>query len=112
MPMLVDEALLAHPASLERVKAARRAIERAGGNVKLAPPTASGMVLVTLALRTASRHRPSCQGSHSMPSDRGDWSRCLAGGWHPKTARLPLSVVVLGALVPTGSGAGQRTRAG
>lgn len=50
MPMKVYEAMLAHPASVARVVAARPAIERAGGSVKLAPPTASGMVLVTLIL--------------------------------------------------------------
>ncbi len=50
MPLLVYEALLANAQSLERVKAARRAIERAGGSVKLAPPTSTGMVLVTIAL--------------------------------------------------------------
>lgn len=50
MPVLVYEALLAHAKSVARVKAAQPAIERAGGRVKLAPPTASGMVLVTLIL--------------------------------------------------------------
>ncbi|HEX5156868.1 MAG TPA: hypothetical protein VFW17_06615 [Ktedonobacterales bacterium] len=50
MPMKVYEAILAHPASVARVVAARPAIERAGGSVKLAPPTRSGMVLATLML--------------------------------------------------------------
>ncbi|HEX5548896.1 MAG TPA: hypothetical protein VFX24_15930 [Ktedonobacterales bacterium] len=50
MPVKVYEAMLAHPASVARVVAARPAIVRAGGSVKLAPPTASGMVLVTLIL--------------------------------------------------------------
>ena len=56
MPVLIYEALLAQAESIARVKAARRAIERAGGTVKLAPPTASGMVLVTLTL--PDRHTP------------------------------------------------------
>ena len=50
MPMVVYEALLANTQSTDRVKAARRDIERVGGSVKLAPPTATGMVLVTLTL--------------------------------------------------------------
>lgn len=50
MPMKVYEAILAHPASLARVVAARPAIERAGGSVKLAAPTSGGMVLATLIL--------------------------------------------------------------
>lgn len=50
MPMVVYEAILANTHSIDRVKAARRDIERAGGGVKLAPPTSSGMVLVTITL--------------------------------------------------------------
>ena len=50
MPVKVYEAMLANPASIARVTAARPAIERTGGRVKLAPPTKSGMVLATLTL--------------------------------------------------------------
>jgi hypothetical protein len=56
MPFRVYEAMLAQRDSLERVQAARRAIERAGGAIKFAPPTASGMVLVALIL--PDRHTP------------------------------------------------------
>ncbi len=50
MPVRVYEAALSQRESLARVQAARRSIERAGGNVKITPPTASGMVLITLVL--------------------------------------------------------------
>ena len=50
MPVKVYEAILAHSASVAQVLAARPAIERAGGTVKFAPPTKSGMVLATLIL--------------------------------------------------------------
>jgi hypothetical protein len=50
MPMKVYEAILSQPDSLARVQTARRMIERAGGIIKLAPPTSSGMVFVTLVL--------------------------------------------------------------
>ena len=50
MPMRVYEATLSQRENLTRVQAARRSIERAGGQVKLSPPAASGMVLVTLVL--------------------------------------------------------------
>jgi hypothetical protein len=50
VPVKVYEAILAHPDSIARVVAAKAAIERAGGRVKLDPPTARGMVLVTLVL--------------------------------------------------------------
>lgn len=50
MPTQVYEASLSQRESLARVQAARRSIERAGGQVKYAQPTRSGMVLVTLIL--------------------------------------------------------------
>jgi hypothetical protein len=50
MPVKTYEAILASPASIAQVGSARPAIERAGGRVKVAPPTSSGMVLVTLIL--------------------------------------------------------------
>ena len=50
MAMKTYEAILANPASTARVVAARPAIERAGGSVKLAPPTSAGMILATLIL--------------------------------------------------------------
>jgi hypothetical protein len=46
----VYEALLSQPDSLAHVKAVQRSIERAGGRVKFAPPSATGMMLVTLIL--------------------------------------------------------------
>lgn len=49
-PVRVYEAILGQPGSVTQVIAARPAIERIGGSVKLAPPTARGMVLVTLVL--------------------------------------------------------------
>jgi len=48
--MKTYEAILTHHTSIARVAAARPAIERAGGSVKLAPPTHNGMVLVMLTL--------------------------------------------------------------
>lgn len=48
--MLVYEALLSQRESLDRVLAAQRTIASAGGSIKLAPPTASGLVLITLIL--------------------------------------------------------------
>ncbi len=48
--MYVYEALLSQRESIERVLAARQTITRLGGSVKLAPPTVTGMVLVTLVL--------------------------------------------------------------
>jgi hypothetical protein len=56
MPLRVYEAILSLPASIARIQAAQRAIERVGGSVKLAPATSSGMVLVTLVLPDP--HRP------------------------------------------------------
>jgi len=50
VPTKVYEAMLSQPDSIARVQAARWAIERAGGDVKLAPPSSGGMVLVTLVL--------------------------------------------------------------
>jgi hypothetical protein len=50
MPVKTYEALLASPANIAQVESTRLVIERAGGRVKLAPPTSSGMVLVTLIL--------------------------------------------------------------
>lgn len=50
MPMRVYEAILSQPASLAQIEAARAAIERVGGSVKIAPPTRTGMALVTLML--------------------------------------------------------------
>lgn len=48
--MLVYEALLSQRESVDRVRAAQKAIARLGGSVKLAPPTVTGLVLVTLIL--------------------------------------------------------------
>jgi hypothetical protein len=48
--MNVYEAILSHAESLARLQAVRPAIERAGGTLRIAPPTAKGMVLVTLLL--------------------------------------------------------------
>lgn len=56
MPMRVYEATLSQPASLAQIEAARAAIERVGGSVKVAPPTRTGMALVTLVLPDP--HRP------------------------------------------------------
>jgi hypothetical protein len=50
MPVRAYEAMLSQSNSLAQVQRAKRAIERVGGSVKLGPPTASGMVLVTLIL--------------------------------------------------------------
>ena len=44
------EAILSQADSIASVQAARRVIERAGGQVKIAPPSPNGMVLVTLLL--------------------------------------------------------------
>ena len=75
MPVKVYEAMLAHPASVARVVAARPAIERAGGSVKFAPPTASGMVLVTLILPDQFIPENSCLGFRFTPCD-GYWRAC------------------------------------
>ncbi len=48
--MLVYEALLSQRESIERVLAVQSAIAKMGGSVKLAPPTVTGLVLVTLLL--------------------------------------------------------------
>jgi hypothetical protein len=56
MPIRVYEAILSQPASLAQIQRARAAIERVGGSVKAAPPTNTGMVLVTLVLPDP--HRP------------------------------------------------------
>lgn len=44
------EALLSQAESIKHVRAMQRAITRAGGSVKFAPPTSTGLVLVTLIL--------------------------------------------------------------
>lgn len=44
------EALLSHPENLARVRAAQRAIERAGGKVSISAPDRTGSCLVTLQL--------------------------------------------------------------
>lgn len=44
------EALLARPDNLARIEAQRRAIERAGGQIYIAPATRTGMIMVTLLL--------------------------------------------------------------
>lgn len=44
------EAVISRPDNLARIQAARRAIERIGGTVAIAPPNAVGMVLVVLTL--------------------------------------------------------------
>jgi hypothetical protein len=46
----VYEALLSQGDSLALIRLVQRSIEKAGGRVKIAPPTATGMVLVTLIL--------------------------------------------------------------
>lgn len=48
--MQAYQALLARAENLARVKKMRRAIEEAGGRMEIAPPTATGMVRVTLWL--------------------------------------------------------------
>jgi hypothetical protein len=48
--MKIYEAIFSQAENLVRLQVARRAIERAGGKIKIAPPTSSGMVLVTLML--------------------------------------------------------------
>jgi len=48
--MLVYEALLSQRESIDRVLAAQRTIASLGGSVKLAPPTVTGLVLITLIL--------------------------------------------------------------
>ena len=48
--MQVYEALLSQRDSVERVLAAQRIIAKLGGSIKLAPPTMTGLVLVTLLL--------------------------------------------------------------
>lgn len=50
MPVRVYEAILSHAANIAQVRAARSAIERVGGRVKIESPTPRGMVLVTLIL--------------------------------------------------------------
>jgi hypothetical protein len=50
MPARVYEAMLSRADSLVLMQRAKRAIERAGGSIKLGPPSGSGMVLVTLIL--------------------------------------------------------------
>ena len=44
------QALLSRQESVARVLKAKRDIERIGGNLVIAPPTASGMVVITLML--------------------------------------------------------------
>lgn len=48
--LIAYQALLSNPASAARVQALKRAIERAGGRVSIAPPTREGMVLVILEM--------------------------------------------------------------
>jgi hypothetical protein len=51
MPKLFAyEATLSNPQNVVRVQAARAQIERVGGRVVIAPPTTSGMIIVTLLL--------------------------------------------------------------
>jgi hypothetical protein len=44
------EAMLSQAQHVARLQAARQAIERAGGKMKIAPPTSGGLILVTLRL--------------------------------------------------------------
>lgn len=55
MRLITYQALLSNPDNLARVQAARRAIERAGGRVTIAPPTKTGMVAVILELPEGQR---------------------------------------------------------
>ncbi|HEX8996048.1 MAG TPA: hypothetical protein VF812_08455 [Ktedonobacterales bacterium] len=48
--MRAFQALLSRPESIARVRALRRTIEQAGGRVEIEPPSANGMVVVTLWL--------------------------------------------------------------
>ncbi len=48
--LITYQALLAHPRNIAEVQARRRDVERMGGRVEMAPPTAAGMVLVLLHL--------------------------------------------------------------
>ncbi len=48
--MLTYEAPLSRPDNLAQVKVATRLIERIGGRVQIATPTATGMTLVVLTL--------------------------------------------------------------
>lgn len=48
--MQTYEAALARVESVAQVRAAIRAIERVGGTVRIAPPTATGMTFVTMTL--------------------------------------------------------------
>lgn len=48
--MQTYQALLARADNVAKVQSMRRAIERIGGKVEIAPPTATGMVRVTLWL--------------------------------------------------------------
>lgn len=50
MATLTYEAVLSRPDNISQVRQEMRAIERAGGRVHLAPPTPTGMVVVTLIL--------------------------------------------------------------
>ncbi len=50
MKLVAYEAILSHPNNLALVQKARRSIEAVGGRVVVAPPTKTGMVLVTLLL--------------------------------------------------------------
>jgi hypothetical protein len=49
------EALLARPDNLARIEAQRRSIERAGGQLHIAPASQSGLIMVTLMLPASYR---------------------------------------------------------
>lgn len=57
MALLTYEGIFFRPESVAWVRAARPAIERIGGRVEIAPPTADGMVLITLFLPSSCHPR-------------------------------------------------------
>jgi hypothetical protein len=50
MKLIPYQALLANQHNIDRVKQARREVERIGGRIEMAPPTKVGAVLVILHL--------------------------------------------------------------
>ena len=50
MKPITYQALLANPQNIAEVKSRIRDVERVGGRVEMAPPTAAGMVLILLHL--------------------------------------------------------------
>ena len=67
MKLIAYQALLSNPQNLERVQAAKAAIERSGGRVSIAPPTTVGMVLVILELPEGTRPEQFCPGVPFFP---------------------------------------------